>query len=46
MVRITYGYARGLAENLVSEIIGGEVREHCDREGSPRCRFEVLGNEN
>ena len=34
----------GLAENLVSEIIGMEVRERCDREGTPRCRFEVIEN--
>jgi len=33
-----------LAETLLSEIIGLEVREHCDREGLPRCRFEVTGN--
>ena len=33
-----------LAETLLSEIIGVEVREHCDREGSPRCRFEVIGS--
>ncbi len=32
----------GLAENLVSEIIGMEVRERCDREGTPRCRFEII----
>src|SRR5918993_4615122 len=32
----------GLAENLISEIIGMEVRERCDREGTPRCRFEVV----
>ena len=32
-----------LAETLLSEIIGAEVRERCDREGSPRCRFEVIG---
>ena len=32
----------GLAENLVSEIIGMEVRERCDRGDSPRCRFEVI----
>lgn len=31
-----------LAETLLSEIIGVEVRERCDREGSPRCRFELL----
>lgn len=34
-----------LAETLLSEIIGVEVREHCDREGPPRCRFEVIGSE-
>lgn len=35
-----------LAEALLSEIIGIEVRERCDRESSPRCRFEVIGTEN
>jgi predicted ArsR family transcriptional regulator len=30
-----------LAETLLSEIIGAEVQEHCDRERTPRCRFEV-----
>jgi predicted ArsR family transcriptional regulator len=35
-----------LAETLLSEILGVEVREHCDREGPPRCRFEVIGSEN
>ena len=34
-----------LAETLLSEIIGVEVREQCDREGPPRCRFEVTGSE-
>jgi predicted ArsR family transcriptional regulator len=34
-----------LAETLLSEIIGVEVREHCDREGTPRCRFEVIGSD-
>ena len=34
-----------LAETLLSEIIGVEVREHCNREGPPRCRFEVIGSE-
>ena len=34
-----------LAETLLSEIIGFEVRERCDREGPPRCRFEVIGSE-
>jgi predicted ArsR family transcriptional regulator len=31
-----------LAETLLSEIIGTEVQERCDREGSPRCRFEII----
>ena len=35
-----------LAETLLSEIIGSEVREQCDREGPPRCRFVVTGSEN
>ena len=30
-----------LAEALLSEIIGAKVQERCDREGSPRCRFEL-----
>jgi predicted ArsR family transcriptional regulator len=30
-----------LAETLLSEIIGTKVEERCEREGSPRCRFEV-----
>lgn len=30
-----------LAEALLSEIIGANVEEHCDREGPPRCRFEI-----
>jgi predicted ArsR family transcriptional regulator len=34
-----------LAETLLSEVIGLEVREHCDRDGPPRCRFEVTGSE-
>jgi predicted ArsR family transcriptional regulator len=34
-----------LAETLLSEIIGFEVREQCDRNGPPRCRFEVIGSE-
>ena len=32
-----------LAETLLSEIVGVEVREQCDRAGPPRCRFEVIG---
>jgi predicted ArsR family transcriptional regulator len=31
-----------LAETLLSEIIGTEVQERCDREGTPRCRFEII----
>ena len=34
-----------LAETLLSEVIGLEVREQCDRSGPPRCRFEVIGSE-
>jgi len=30
-----------LAESLLSEIVGADVREKCEREGSPRCSFEV-----
>ena len=30
-----------LAEALLSEIVGGKVKEQCDREGSPRCAFEI-----
>jgi len=30
-----------LAESLLAEIMGATVREQCDREGSPRCAFEV-----
>jgi predicted ArsR family transcriptional regulator len=32
-----------LAESLLAEIIGATVREQCDREGSPKCAFEVTG---
>jgi predicted ArsR family transcriptional regulator len=32
-----------LAESLLAEIIGGTVRERCDREKSPKCAFEVTG---
>ena len=34
-----------LAETLLSEIIGVEVREQCDRQGPPRCRFAVTGSD-
>lgn len=30
-----------LAETLVEEIAGVPVQEQCDREGAPRCRFEI-----
>jgi predicted ArsR family transcriptional regulator len=30
-----------LAESLLSEIVGATVRERCERNGSPRCTFEV-----
>jgi predicted ArsR family transcriptional regulator len=31
----------GLAEALVEELTGLPVRERCEREGTPRCRFEI-----
>lgn len=30
-----------LAETLVAEIVKAPVEEHCDREGAPKCRFEI-----
>jgi predicted ArsR family transcriptional regulator len=30
-----------LAEALVAEIVGASVQEHCDREESPKCCFEI-----
>jgi predicted ArsR family transcriptional regulator len=33
-----------LAEALLAEITGTTVREECNREGSPRCAFEIIGN--
>lgn len=30
-----------LAETLVAEIVKAPVEEHCNREGPPRCRFEI-----
>lgn len=30
-----------LAECLVGEIVGAPVKEKCDRQTSPRCRFEI-----
>lgn len=32
-----------LAESLVAEIVRAPVTERCEREGTPRCRFEVGG---
>jgi hypothetical protein len=34
-----------LAESLVEELTGVPVRERCDRDGAPRCRFEIAGGE-
>ena len=34
----------GLAEALLSELIGSRVEERCDRNGPPRCRFEITPN--
>jgi predicted ArsR family transcriptional regulator len=30
-----------LAETLIAEIVKAPVAEHCDRNGSPKCRFEI-----
>lgn len=30
-----------LAESLIAGIVGVPVTERCDREGAPRCRFEI-----
>lgn len=30
-----------LAETLIAEIVKAPVEEHCDREGRPKCRFEI-----
>ena len=30
-----------LAETLITEIVKRPVAEHCDREGGPKCRFEI-----
>ena len=32
-----------LAESLIAEIVQAPVTERCDREGAPRCRFEIGG---
>lgn len=32
-----------LAESLVAEVVGAEVKERCERSGiQPRCRFEII----
>lgn len=33
--------ACSLVEALIAGLAGASVREHCDRDGNPRCRFEV-----
>jgi predicted ArsR family transcriptional regulator len=35
-----------LAETLLTEIIGSEVYERCDRTGAPKCRFEIPASSN
>jgi predicted ArsR family transcriptional regulator len=30
-----------VAEALLAETVGATVEEHCDRSGTPRCRFEI-----
>jgi predicted ArsR family transcriptional regulator len=30
-----------LAEALVAEVVKAPVEEHCNRDGAPRCRFEI-----
>ena len=32
-----------LTEALLAEIIGAKVTEHCERDGFPRCAFEIAG---
>jgi len=34
-----------LAEALLCKIVGATVRERCDRENAPRCRFEIIETE-
>ena len=34
-----------LAQSLVAEIVDAPVEEHCDREGRPKCRFEISRKE-
>lgn len=30
-----------LAESLIAKVVEAPVTEHCEREGTPRCRFEI-----
>lgn len=30
-----------LAESLIARIVKAPVEEHCDREGTPQCHFEI-----
>jgi predicted ArsR family transcriptional regulator len=30
-----------LAETLIAEVVKSSVKEHCNREGPPQCRFEI-----
>jgi hypothetical protein len=30
-----------MVETLISELVGVSVRERCEREGKPRCCFDV-----
>ena len=32
----------GLAETLIAEIVQAPIREHCNRQGRPLCRFEIV----
>jgi hypothetical protein len=31
-----------MVEALLSELLGVPVVEHCEKRGTPRCRFEVV----
>jgi hypothetical protein len=31
-----------MVEALIAELAGVQVRERCEREGKPRCHFEVV----
>jgi len=34
-----------MAESMIEEIVGTEVREKCDRTASPKCCFEIIGSD-